>query len=95
MMSRIPPDSPAATMLVNRLSNALGCLRIASASEAPDSTSAAHLADDRLEGAVLLLVAEDLQALDERQAGVEHHRELAGEDGDALGADAARDGGSA
>src|SRR4029077_10270103 len=39
MMSRIPPDSPAATMLVNRLSNAFGCLRMASASEEPDSTS--------------------------------------------------------
>ena len=36
-----------------------------------------------LEVPVLLLLAEDLQALHERQAGVEHHRELAGEDRDA------------
>src|SRR5215210_1337292 len=39
MMSRIPPASPAATMLVYRLSNALGCLRMASAMDMPDSTS--------------------------------------------------------
>ena len=39
MMSRIPPDSPAATMLVNRSLKALGCFFIASASEEPDSTS--------------------------------------------------------
>src|ERR1700720_4338440 len=51
----------------------------------------AHGMDHRLEGAVLLLIAEDLQALHQRQAGVEHDRELAGEDGDALLADAARD----
>ena len=46
--------------------------------------------DDLLEGAALLLIAEDLQALDERQAGVEHDRELAGEDRHPLRADAAR-----
>src|SRR5436305_2904316 len=39
MMSRIPPDSPAGAMLVNRESKALGCVRMASASEEPDSTS--------------------------------------------------------
>ena len=39
MVSRIPPASPAAIMLVNSASKAFGCLRIASASDAPLSTS--------------------------------------------------------
>ncbi len=39
MVSRIPPASPAAIMLVNRSSNTLGCLRMASARLAPPSTS--------------------------------------------------------
>ncbi len=38
-MSRMPPDSPAATMLEYRSSNAFGCLRRASASVVPVSTS--------------------------------------------------------
>src|SRR5688572_6502550 len=40
MTSRIPPASPAAIMLTYSSSKALGCLRIASASEEPLSTSA-------------------------------------------------------
>src|SRR6266542_3691466 len=39
MVSRIPPASPAATMLTYRSVNALGCLRSASASVWPLSTS--------------------------------------------------------
>ena len=39
MVSRIPPASPAATMLVYRSSKIFGCLRMASASVEPDSTS--------------------------------------------------------
>jgi hypothetical protein len=39
MVSRIPPASPAAIMLVKRSSKALGCLRMASARVAPPSTS--------------------------------------------------------
>ena len=39
MVSRIPPASPAAIMLVKRLSKTLGCLRMASARLAPPSTS--------------------------------------------------------
>jgi hypothetical protein len=35
----MPPASPAATMFVNSESNVFGCFRIASASDAPDSTS--------------------------------------------------------
>jgi hypothetical protein len=47
----------------------------------------AHLEEDLLEDAVVLLRAEDLQALHERQAGVDHDRELPGEDGDLLAGD--------
>ena len=39
IVSRMPPASPAAIMLVNSGSKVFGCFRIASASEAPDSTS--------------------------------------------------------
>src|SRR6185369_14573537 len=39
IVSRIPPASPAAIMLTNSPSKVLGCLRMASASDAPDSTS--------------------------------------------------------
>jgi len=39
MVSRIPPASPVATMLVNRSVNTLGCLPMASAMVWPDSTS--------------------------------------------------------
>ena len=39
IVSRMPPASPAAIMLVNSGSNVLGCLRIASASVWPFSTS--------------------------------------------------------
>ena len=39
MVSRIPPASPAATMLVYKSENALGCFRMASATVLPDSTS--------------------------------------------------------
>ena len=42
-----------------------------------------------LEGFVLLLARKNLQALHQRQAGVDHHRELAREDGQLLGRDAA------
>ena len=38
---------------------------------------------------VLLLAAQDLETLDQRQAGVEHDRELAGEDGDLVALDLA------
>ena len=39
-MSRIPPASPAAIMFVKSGSKVFGCFRIASASDAPTSTSA-------------------------------------------------------
>ena len=47
----------------------------------------ARLQNDGREVLVLFLRAENVEALDERQAGVDHHRELAGEDGEVLGAD--------
>ena len=49
---------------------------------------AARREDDRGEVLVLFLRAEDLEALHQRQAGVDHHRELAREDGQVLGVDA-------
>src|ERR1039457_4642921 len=48
-----------------------------------------HGQDDLLEEAAVLLAAQDLEALHERQAGVDHDRELAREDREAPGADAA------
>ena len=51
---------------------------------APPSTEAAHAVQDLLEGLVFLLPGQNLQALDQRQAGVNHHRELAREDGQLL-----------
>ena len=75
----MPPASPAATMFVNSGSNVFGCLRIASASEAPASTS---LRVCRITAEKFLsssCVAEDIEALHERQSGVDHHRELARE----------------
>ena len=49
----------------------------------------AGLLEDLGEGLVLLLAAQDLEALHERQTGVDHDRELAGEDGEVLGGHAA------
>ena len=49
----------------------------------------ARLLEDLGEGLVLLLAAQDLEALDEGQTGVDHDRELAHEDGQVLGGDAA------
>ena len=49
MVSRMPPASPAAIMLVNSGSNVFGCLRMASASDAPLSTSprVARIVDEK------------------------------------------------
>ena len=44
----------------------------------------ADLHERALEGLVFLLAAEDLEALHERQTGVDHDRELPGEDRDEL-----------
>ena len=40
---------------------------------------------------MLLLLSQDLEALNERQTGVEHDRELPGEDRHPLGVDPARE----
>src|SRR5580658_4090178 len=53
---------------------------------------AAHAIQNLLEGDVLLLSCENLQALDQGQAGVNHDRKLAGEDGQFLGVHAAAEG---
>ena len=79
MMSRIPPVSPASIMLVVRsskidriLAHGIG-QRGAAFDGGPD-------AEQRLlEGRVLLVGAENLQALHQRQAGVDHDGELAEE----------------
>src|SRR5580692_9207298 len=52
----------------------------------------AHAIENLLEGDVLLLSSENLQALDEGQSGVNHHRELAREDGQLLGVHPAAEG---
>ena len=89
IVSRMPPASPAATMLQNRSSKTFGCLRSASASVEPDSTSCRTW--NRIFWNVLFSCcdAQDLEALHQRQAGVDHHRELPREDRDLLAADAA------
>jgi hypothetical protein len=46
-----------------------------------------RLQDDLGEVLVVFLVAENIEALHERQPGVDHHRELAGEHGQGLGGD--------
>ena len=51
---------------------------------APPSTERAHAVQDLLKGLVLLLAGQNLEALHQRQAGVDHHRELAREDGQLL-----------
>ena len=43
---------------------------------------AAHLFERFLEGRVRVLLADGIEALDQRQTGVEHDRKLPGEDGD-------------
>src|SRR5271156_5363085 len=50
---------------------------------------AAHAVQNLLKGLVVLLAGENLQALHQRQTGVNHHRELAGEDAQFLGVHAA------
>ena len=48
---------------------------------------ASRLQDDGCEVLVLFLRAENVEALDERKAGVDHHRELTREDRQVLGGD--------
>src|SRR5690242_5216117 len=49
----------------------------------------AHARERLLERGIVLVGSKDLQALHQRQAGINHHRELAEEDGDLLGGDLA------
>ena len=84
MVSRIPPASPAAIMLQNSASNTFGCRFIASASDMPPSTSVRVCEDHLREILVLFLIAQDVETLDERQTGVDHHRELPREHGEVL-----------
>ncbi len=78
----MPPASPAAIMLVNSESNTVGWRAMASASVRARFDVAAHLLQRFLEGRVRMLLADGIEALDQRQTGVEHDRELPGEDGD-------------
>ncbi len=87
MRSRIPPVSPASTMLTKSWSKTFGWRAIAAASVEPSSTSCRICVRTMLEVLVLLLLREDLQTLDERQTGVDHDGELAREDGEVFGLD--------
>ena len=71
-------------MLQNSASNTFGWRFIASASDMPPSTSVRVCENHLREVLVLLLVAENVEALHQRQAGVDHHRELAREDREVL-----------
>jgi hypothetical protein len=82
-------------MLVVRSSNTLGYARMALARVEPPSTvvrtPVRHFWNVGFSwlaariSLVRLLLAEDVQTLHQRQAGVDHDRELAEEDGDVLG----------
>ena len=90
MTSRIPPVSPASIMLVVRSSNTTGYWRMALARVAPPSTVVRTPVRRLLECRVLLVCGQDLQTLDQRQAGIDHDRELAKEDRDVFGFDLSR-----
>ena len=92
MVSRMPPISPARTSWVKSSSKTLGCWESASAKVEPDSTPDLHVREHPAELAVVGLRGDDLEPLHERQAGVDHHRELPGEDEDVLGGDPAEPG---
>ena len=89
MVSRIPPASPGRDHVGEEVVEDLGVLAhgVGEAGAALDVHPG--LLQDLREGLVLLLAAQDLEALHERQAGVDHDRELAGEDREVLGGHAA------
>ena len=83
----MPPASRAAIMFVNSGSNVFGCLRMRVGQRRAGLDVGARLQDDRGEIRVFFLRAEDVEALNERQARVDHHRKLTGEHGEVLGLD--------
>ena len=74
-------------MLVNSGSNVFGMLAHRIGERRARLDVGARLQDHGREVLVLFLRAENVEALDERQAGVDHHGELAREDGQVLGGD--------
>jgi hypothetical protein len=79
MMSRIPPVSPASIMLVVRSSKIDRILAHGIGQRGAAFDGGADAEQRFLKGRVLLVGAENLQALHQRQAGVDHDRELAEE----------------
>ena len=71
----------------------LGVLPHGGGQVAPPSTEPTRAGQNLLKGLVLLLARENFQTLHQRQAGINHDGELAGEDGQFLGVDAAAEGG--
>ena len=80
----MPPASPAAIMLVNSASKAFGNLRIASASDAPPSTSIRVFRMISPKFLSPSCFPQDVETLHERQTGVDHHGKLASEDREVL-----------
>ena len=83
-LSRKPPTSPALIMLTMSGGKMSGCLAIEHRERRPASTSAADLGEDLGERLVRLLLLEDRQRAQHRQAGVDHRGELPAEDGELL-----------
>src|SRR5580698_4068232 len=90
MMSRIPPVSPASIMLVVRSSKTTGYCRMALASVAPPSTVVRTPVSVFWKDGFSWLAARIFQTLHQRQAGIDHDRELAEENRDVLDLDLAR-----
>ena len=89
IVSRIPPASPAATMLTYSSLNALGMLAERVGHRVARLDVEHHRARHVLERLVLALLGEDVERLHQRQTRVDHRRELPGEDDDVAHLDAA------
>ncbi len=76
----MPPTSPAATRFWKSSSKVSGKRLSASAKVEPDSTASLMVVSCCAERRVRCLLALDLQALHERQSGIDHRRELPRED---------------
>ena len=89
MVSRMPPTSPAGTRLTNSSSKTFGWRLSASLNVAPCSTVSLTSLRIALKALLSPWLDEDVEALHERQTGVDHRREQAGEDDEVLRRDRA------
>ena len=83
-LSRKPPTSPARIMLTMSGGKISGCLAMRDGQRRTGLHLEPGLGQDRLERLVRLLLLEDRERSQQRQAGVDHRRELAAEDREVL-----------